>query len=244
MAASILFYACKTTKPIEDLTESDIKIKMSKGMCFGTCPVYTIEIYDGGYTKYFGKQHAEKLGTYDKQLSSEKYKALIKAFENSAFYSFQDLYETKVPDAPTVSISFTNKKMESKTVVGKLDRPQELKDLQVMIEDIASSDGWNLLEKLEVKPKKEKVKESSKPYVIKSELIIEPKPSLNLTKWFAEKKKTYGIRIINKISPNLNLWLITYDEKMVDGDMLLQILQDDPDILNAEFNKKTSQRGG
>ena len=216
---------------------------MSKGGCFGKCPIYKIEIYDGGYTKYYGERHAEKLGTFEKQLSKETYQSLLTAFENSDFYSFLDFYESNIPDAPSVSMTFVNKKLEEKTVKGKLDRPDKLKELQVLIEDIASSKDWTLLEKPKGETTEEK-QEEIKPTLIKSEIVIEPKPGIALSKWFSEKKELYGIRIINKVAPNLNLWLITYDQKMVDGDMILQILQDDPNILNAEFNKKTNQRGG
>jgi len=244
LANVLLIQSCKTAKEVEDLTQEDIKIKMNKGMCFGKCPVYNIEVYEGGYVKYYGKKFAPKLGVYDKQLSKDEYKILIKAFESSEFMTYKDEYESQVPDAPTVSLFFRNKNGESKNIIGKLNRPEEVKDLQVLVENIASTDGWNLLEKHKEEVVKKERKESEKPNVIKSEIIIEPNTDVNLTKWFAEKKKTYGVRIINKISPNLNLWLITYDQKMVDGDMLLQILQDDPDILTAEFNKKTTQRGG
>lgn len=241
-SSSLLFSACKTTKPIEELTDADIRIKMSKGGCFGKCPIYSIEIYEGGYTKYYGEKHAEKLGIYDKQLSKESYKTIIKSFENADFFGYKDFYETKVPDAPSVSISYRNKDSEIKTIEGKLNRPKPIKELQVLIENIASSKDWNVIEKMEKEAKTEK-EDGKVGKVIKSEIIIEPKSDIALTKWFSKKKELYGVRIINKIAPNLNLWLITYDEKMVDGDMLLQILQNDPHILNAEFNKKTTSRG-
>ena len=214
---------------------------MSKGACFGKCPIYKIEIYEGGYTKYFGERYSDKLGTYEKQLDQDTYNTLIKAFDNSDFYNYKDFYESNIPDAPTIKMTYINKKQEEKTIVGKLDRPDELKDLQVLIEDIASSKEWTLLEKLEEEPVEER-DESAKPKLIKTEIIIEPKPGIPLSKWFNEKKELYGVRIINKVAPNLNLWLITYDKKMIDGDMLMQILHDDPSILSAEFNKKTSQR--
>ncbi len=242
--SALLCYSCKSTKPIADLTDSDIRIKMSKGSCFGKCPVYTIEIYEGGYTKYYGEKHAEKLGIYDKQLSKETYKNIIKSFENADLTNYQDFYESMVPDAPTVKLTYKNKDSEVKTIEGKLDRPRPIKDLQVMIENIASSKDWNVIEKRKKEPRVDKEKNENSAKAIKSEIIIEPKSDIALTKWFSKKKELYGVRIINKVAPNLNLWLITYDEKMIDGDMLLQILQNDPDILNAEFNKKTTSRGG
>lgn len=211
-------------------------------MCFGKCPVYKIAIYEGGYTKYYGDRFSDKLGVYDKTISKETFKMLVNAFEAANFYEYKDEYESNVPDAPIVLITYQSKKSSKKTVKGKLERPQELKDLQVLLEDIASSDGWNLLEKPKKDADEEKKEEVKK--LIKTEIIIEPKPNIAMSKWFNEKKELYGVRIIKKIAPNLNLWLITFDTKKVDGDMMLQILHNDPDILNAEFNARTSLRGG
>lgn len=238
---SLIYSSCKAPKEISELTEEDLRFKMSKGACFGKCPIYTIEIFEGGYTKFYGELNSDKLGIYDKTIDMQTFKKLVNAFEKEKFIEYQDEYESNVPDAPLVKIFYKSKNEIKKTIIGKLDRPQEIKDLQVLLEDIAYSDGWNLLEK----PKKqnEEEVEKEKPKLIKTEIIIEPKPNIALSRWFAEKKELYGVRIIKKIAPNMNLWLITYDTKKVDGDMLMQILGNDPNILNAEFNKRTSSRG-
>lgn len=238
----VTFSSCKTPKEIDALTDEDIKFKMSKGGCFGKCPIYTIEIYEGGYTKFYGDRHSDKLGIFDKTISQETFKMLVSEFEKANFYEFKDKYESMIPDAPSVTITYQSKKLAKKTVVGKLERPNELKELQVLLENVASSDGWNLLEKPKEIEKEEKKEE--KKTMIKTEIIIEPKPNVAMSKWFSEKKELYGVRIIKKIAPNLNLWLITYDTKKVDGDMMMQILQNDPSIQNAEFNARTTLRGG
>ena len=239
--SALLINSCKAPKEVDDLTEADLRFKMIKGACFGKCPIYKIEIYEGGYTKFYGDRFCDKLGIYDKTLSKEAYKMLVNSFEDANFYDFKDEYESNVPDAPLVKISYKSKNNPIKNVTGKLNRPQELRELQVLLEDIASSKDWNLIEKYEEEI--EEVKKDTKPKVIKTEIIIEPKEDIMLSNWFSEKKKLYGVRIIKKIAPNLNLWLITYDTKKVDGDMILQILQNDSDIISAEFNKKTSLRG-
>ncbi len=216
---------------------------MIKGPCFGKCPMYKLEIYEGGYTKFYGDRHSDKLGIYDKTISKEELKSLVNAFEKADFYNFKNEYESNVPDAPAVKISYKSKNKELKEVSGKLERPQTLRDLQVMLEDIASSKDWRLLEKYK-EPASEEVKEKEKPKVIKTEIIVQPMPNINFSKWFQEKKNLYGLRIIKKIAPNLDLWLITYDTKKVDADMIMQILNNDPNIISAEFNKKTSLREG
>ena len=87
------------------------------------------------------------------------------------------------------------------------------------------------------------LKASSKkePSFIYSEVIIEPKKGLLLGKWL-ETKKEYGARLVKKLAPSLDYYLIEYDTSKIDPNKFLQMLQSDTNIKSAEFNKKTTQR--
>ena len=50
-------------------------------------------------------------------------------------------------------------------------------------------------------------------------------------------------RVLKKITPNQNYWLITYDQGKVKPDKMLAMLKADESIMEAEFNKETSTRG-
>ena len=237
----LFFFACKTTKKIENLTDDDIKIMLQKGGCFGNCPIYTIKVYEGGYVHFDGRKHIDKLGTYHKTLSKAEYAAMVEKFETSNFTQFKDEYKSDIPDLPMVRLSYKNEKAKDlKTVKGKMERPETVKELQLLLEKLVAGSDWTLIKKLEEEKPPSDAK--SKATVNKSEIIIEPNQGINLPRWFSEKKEKYGIRIINKIAPNLNLWLITYDKQMVDGDTMLTILKNDEGIKSAQFNTDVSPR--
>ena len=77
--------------------------------------------------------------------------------------------------------------------------------------------------------------------LIKEEVIIEPDSGLLLAKWI-EAHNGIGVRLIKRIAPGLNYYLITYDSSKISGENFLQLLKEDAQIKTAEFNKKTARR--
>jgi hypothetical protein len=62
-----------------------------------------------------------------------------------------------------------------------------------------------------------------------------------LPRWFKIYEE-FGVRVLKKITPNQNYWLITYDQGKVKPDKMLAMLKADESIMEAEFNKETSTR--
>lgn len=228
--------ACKSTKSTSSLDSDDLKYSLKKGACFGQCPVYTLEINKNGYAVYTGTNFTDKLGKYDKTLSKDDLNKLNKAFKNSKFSEYPTEYKSLIPDLPMIRVGYHNGQ-EYRVVSGREDRPEELMQLQFLLEKIADSGDWNLLESQEV------INNAKKPEVVimYEEVIIEPNQGLQMAKWL-ESKKTLGVRLIKKIAPGLNYYLITYDQSIINPKDFLQLLSNDKDIKTAEFNKKTSRR--
>jgi len=237
VCATTMILACKSTKEMNDYTKEDLRFSLSKGVCFGSCPVYTLNIFHGGYAVFTGKMHTDKLGQYDKKLSKEEFKRLEKAFDNEEFAEFPDDFNSQIADLPLITIGYHNGKT-FRTIKGKEDRPEALMQAQFELEKIVDSDGWNLVKGLEELRKELK----PEPTYIYEEVIIEPKRGLLLSKWI-EENKDYGVRLIKKIAPNLNYFLIGYDSQKISSKDFLKMLQKDKDIISAEFNKNTTLRG-
>ena len=146
LAAIFLFsLACNTTQEIPDLSQLKKEIQMDKNPCFGTCPHYTLIIYENGIASFEGKKDVDKLGLHTKKLSSKVYEGILRAFDNSNFFELEDNYPSDLPDAPKTAITY-HKNGNSKTVTGDFTRPQIVLSLDKMLSQIAESDGWTLKE--------------------------------------------------------------------------------------------------
>ncbi len=209
-------------------------IKMSKGACFGKCPVYTLSIAGTGDMTFEGKRHTIKIGTYSKKLDLETMNELIALFEEYKFMNLRDLYESNVADLPSVSIAYTKDGI-TKTVVGKQERPDRVLMLQKRLEIIAeSSKGWTLTE-----ASKDAVPEEK---FIKSQIIITTKGGPQLAKWFDKMRVNHTIRIVKRLSAATDSWLISYNTKEYEPEEMLHLLRTNDFVKSAEFNKETEKR--
>ena len=120
---------------------SEIIITIEREACFGSCPVYSAQIYADWTVIYDGKDFVKIIGKKQHKISEENLKKLIEAFEQVKFFSLKDRYDSdengmSVTDQPTTTttISLDGKK---KKVVNYYCAPKELEKLEDTIDRIA-----------------------------------------------------------------------------------------------------------
>ena len=219
--------------------DGDIEMSIRKGLCFGKCPVYTLKVMKGGMAELSASKYLPgKKGLYRKKLDKATYNDLLKAFAESDYTQFSAMYESKIPDLPMISLGYMVEDTLA-IVRGKEERPSSLMQLQYKMEKLAQSEGWDLIE--EYSREDVEQREEEKPVYILSEIIILPKVGTMLPRWFKSYEE-FGLRVLKRITPNQNYWLITFDEGKVKPEKMLTMLKADDAIQEAEFNKETSTR--
>ena len=237
MCVFLVLFSCKTSKKSEDGAMSGLRYGMEKGACFGYCPIYTLKIDTKGKAVWDAKRFNKSNGKFERKLSNDEFTKLKDAFAQTKLFEMQDEYPTMVADLPMTVLIETNKGI-IKRVKGNEKMPAAYENTVSLMENIVNSGTWALLEKYEDDAPRNLPKEEEN---ILSEIIIEPNEGIRLPLWFKEKEEL-GIRLVRKISPENNLWLITYDNNLIEPRMMLAMLKKDPAIKNAEFNKKNSPR--
>ena len=225
--------SCSTIKMATDTENASPVIVYSKGPCFGTCPIYTLTIFNTGLVRFNGIRFTEKDGRHEKQLDAEEYATLIKKFKSNKFFGFTDDYGMELVDLATITISF-NDKGKTKTVRGKSKFPEKLKEIMSMLDVFEKEEeGWIVIEKPEKNEKPKKI--------IDNQIIISTGDGMILSSWL-QKYKDYGLRLMNRISENENMWLIRFDKTLINPEEMLQMIRADSGIINAEFNTELSNR--
>ncbi len=234
---ALLAFSCKSNKAMKNIAKDEVKFSLKKSACFGKCPTYKLTINQGGYATFEGVANTNNLGIHGKQISEDQFKVLEEAFENSNFETYPTKFQSQIADLPSNTIGFHNGE-SYKEISGKEERPEQVMQLQFLLEKIADSGNWTLLQS------QKEIDHSKKPEVVNiySEVIIEPVPGTLIRRWLESMDK-YGVRLIKKIAPTLNLYLITYDDVTISAEEFLKVLKRDDRITSAEFNKKTSKRG-
>src|SRR5690606_26163807 len=77
----ILVAACKSTQINITNRFENSRIILDKQECYGTCPVYTIEVSGTGKVIYEGKRFVKREGKYEKQMKPEEANKLFNAFD-------------------------------------------------------------------------------------------------------------------------------------------------------------------
>ncbi len=212
-------------KPV-DFSKLDKLVEISKGACFGRCPVYTMIVYTNGTVSYNGKDNTEKKGLYTKQLTDSQLKELKKFLETAKLEQFQDGYKSLIPDLPTITIAYYGGEYE-KRIVGKDGRPEVIMALEERLDEIASSGGWTLVPK-------ENANETS--YIVENQIRLQLQPNVDINAWI-QKYQRQQMRVIQNISATNSYWLLEFNAERNNPREVLGTIQADPQIVSAEFNR-------
>ena len=121
--------------------EEDVVFFLQKTSCFGECPVYTLKVYSNGDVFLNGESYIPYLGCHKSLLSSANLQSLKEKFSKSQFFGFKDQYYEGVTDLPTTYIYYRDGRLKKK-VMDYYGSPQELKDLELLLEKLVDQLKW------------------------------------------------------------------------------------------------------
>ncbi|MCB9283639.1 MAG: hypothetical protein H6563_06140 [Lewinellaceae bacterium] len=140
LSSGLLLFGCGVSKTVYQ-QESTSMIKLSRGVCFGSCPVYDFTIDGNGKATYAGKRFVDKVGTYSKTFNPEETNRLFRKFQKADFWSYQDEYYADVSDLPMNFITFEHEG-RSKKIKAYYNVPESLTALMNEVDAYANTEGW------------------------------------------------------------------------------------------------------
>lgn len=148
-----LSMACSTTKKgmsetdaytefQNDSKDDSLFASIERGYCFGTCPVYKLQIYTDGTAVYEGIKNIEMSGVYIAQLTPEQMNRLIASAKSIGYMEFENEYDDpNVTDKPTTttSIVIDGKRKQVKRRHGF---PREIIGFEKTFDEIVAEVEW------------------------------------------------------------------------------------------------------
>jgi hypothetical protein len=126
-------------------------ITLERTPCFGTCPVYQVEIARSGAVRFIGKRHVIRQGEAAAEIPAARVDSLLRELEAGGYFRFADAYVMDSPacgryatDAPTV-ITSAGDAGRRKTIrhdYGCDAAPPELGRLERLIDEVANTSRW------------------------------------------------------------------------------------------------------
>jgi ankyrin repeat protein len=129
--------------PIKDW--ASLRIALSRSECYGSCPVYDVEIASDGTVTYDGRNFVLVGGKHVSHITPERVRALFAAFRKAEFFTLYDDYRAGITDSATyvVSIGYDGRKKSVADYVGRMiGMPPDVTALEIMIDDTAGTARW------------------------------------------------------------------------------------------------------
>lgn len=104
---------------------------LERTACFGTCPIYKIEIYAEGNGIFTGTKYVEKIGVLKFNITTLQVKEIIDFAKEINFRNMEEKYYEPITDLPTTYI-----KIEDKIIEDYFGAPRKLKELENLIDQI------------------------------------------------------------------------------------------------------------
>ena len=133
------------------VVSADSRVTMQRMPCFGTCPVYTVDITADGTVRFTGENFVDSTGTRTAAIAPDSATALMREMIARGFHDFADRYTYEAKecgsyhtDAPRVILTL-NAGGRVKTVehdYGCSDAPDELRALQERVDSVAGVRRW------------------------------------------------------------------------------------------------------
>ena len=125
------------------------EISLKRGPCFGTCPVYSVNVASDGVVQFDGEQHVAQVGEAKRQISADDFERLARAVDEAGYFELSDedlASGVRATDMSTLTFT-VRRDGEDKTVEfyeGFIEAPanKKLRELARQIDNVAGTDEW------------------------------------------------------------------------------------------------------
>tara|TARA_B110000208_G_C11798830_1_gene440911 strand:- start:1135 stop:1704 length:570 start_codon:yes stop_codon:yes gene_type:complete len=131
----------------EDDFGSLVLISLTKTVCFGECPAYSVQFYKDGTVLYEGIENVERIGKFKGKLELPQINKLLESASEMGYFKLDPKYDNEyVSDMPTAT-TYINYKGKMKKVVCRFECDKNLIKINNEIENLTNSMSMKKLEK-------------------------------------------------------------------------------------------------
>ena len=126
---------------VEEAQKEELLISMMRTACYGTCPIYNVQIYTSGRVQYEGKNFVDRIGSYHTNFDTASLKKIQEKIRSINYFSLQDKYDSPITDLPSV-ITEVHLDGQVKKIEDRHKGPKELDELYAEIDALLAEAKW------------------------------------------------------------------------------------------------------
>jgi hypothetical protein len=122
-----------------------VKIELSRSVCYGRCPAYSVTIRGDGSVHFDGQRFVQIPGKHDARIAPDAVRELVRQFEKAKFFAAGDKYIAEVTDNPTYTLALTvggKTKTVTDYVGEQVGMPLVITDLENAVDEAAGTERW------------------------------------------------------------------------------------------------------
>ncbi|HVN20388.1 MAG TPA: DUF6438 domain-containing protein [Dongiaceae bacterium] len=124
-------------------------IELSRGPCFGACPVYNVTVHSDGNVEFDGRENVRVKGTQTSQITSAQFSEILNILRRVSFWDLEDRAFSWCFDTPSVAITVKANGREKRVTsdsdcIPKRGRQTDFVRATDQIETIIGTDRWVL----------------------------------------------------------------------------------------------------
>lgn len=146
--AALLFAACAPVEaPAQPADADPVAITLSRTVCFGFCPDYTVTITGEGQVRYVGRHFVNVVGERTATIPAGDVQRLLARFDEIGFERLRDDYRGAMTDLPTTTVVLERgggRKVVADYGGVSAGMPVAVRELQAEIDRVAGTAQWVL----------------------------------------------------------------------------------------------------
>ncbi|WP_146199745.1 DUF6438 domain-containing protein [Methanospirillum stamsii] len=128
-----------------NVPDESIQITLERGMCFGTCPVYTVSLSGNGTIFFEGRQFVETEGNVTNSIDPQTVADLFHSLNTDGFFYLNDSYSAyEITDMPSATLTVRNSSINKSVYhyYGDSSAPQTLMMMEDAVDLVANTSRW------------------------------------------------------------------------------------------------------
>ena len=134
----VLLFGCHAAPEVK--RPGTLMLSLSRGECFGACPMYVVEVWSDGLLKFKGERHVKIVEPIEVMLDPATLDKLTARLAQSSFSTWGNFLRPDMTDQPTVELTFNGKSVRHNH--GDSSAPEEVKKLEDDVDAILGTDRW------------------------------------------------------------------------------------------------------
>ncbi|KFN43694.1 DUF6438 domain-containing protein [Arenimonas oryziterrae] len=131
--------------PLPQVPLDQVVIALSRSGCYGTCPIYQVEIHGDGRVVYQGDDFVDVRGTHAYRVPVEEVRRLVDSLREKDIWSLRESYRGGWTDHPTYKLTMTlgDQKKELVDYIGqRKGMPPAASEFEREVDKVARSAMW------------------------------------------------------------------------------------------------------